>query len=69
MTADDLIYPEIQVQVTGEDGNAFAIVSRTARAMGRGGVSMEQVDLFREEATSGDYEHLLAVVQKWVTVS
>lgn len=66
---DEPIYPDIEVELSGQDGNAFAIVSRTARAMGRGGVSMEQVDLFREEATSGDYEHLLAVVQKWVRIS
>lgn len=69
MTADDPIYPEIEVQLTGEDGNAFSIVSRTARALRRGGVSKEQVDQFREEATSGSYEHLLATVQKWVEIS
>lgn len=63
------IYPEIEVQLSGEDGNAFSILSRTARALRRGGVSKESVDEFREMATSGDYEHLLATVQKWVTVS
>lgn len=66
---DEPIYPDIDVELVGLDGNGFFIVSRTAQALSRGGVSKENVDRFREEATSGDYDHLLAVVQKWVTVS
>lgn len=65
---DEPIYPDIKVQLTGEDGNGFFIVSRTARALSRGGVSKQSVDEFRHEATSRDYDHLLATVQKWVTV-
>lgn len=68
MEENEPIYPDIEVELIGEDANAGAILGRTTRAMNRGGLSKEQVDQFREEATSGDYGHLLATVQKWVTV-
>jgi hypothetical protein len=59
-------YPDIQVQLTGEDGNAFAILGRTAAAMRRAGVPQEQIDGYFAEATSGDYHHLLATTMTWV---
>jgi Domain of unknown function (DUF4314) len=59
-------YPDVQVQLTGEDGNAFAILGRTAAAMRRAGVSQEEIDAYFAEATSGDYHHLLATTMTWV---
>jgi uncharacterized protein DUF4314 len=59
-------YPDIQVQLTGEDGNAFAILGRTAAALRRAGVPQEEIDAFFAEATSGDYDHLLATTMGWV---
>ena len=61
-------YPEIEVQLIGEDGNAFAILAKVKRAMRLGGVCKCQIEDFREEATSGDYDHLLRTCMKWVTV-
>jgi hypothetical protein len=52
-------YPEVQVQLSGEDGNAFAILGRTTAALRAAGVSSEEIDAFFAEATSGDYDHLL----------
>lgn len=62
-------YPDITVQLTGNDGNAFHILGRVGKALKRGGVSKEQVEAFTEEATSGDYDHLLQTCMKWVNVS
>lgn len=62
-------YPDINVQLTGEDGNGFAIVSRVMTAMRRAGVPKDKIDEFRREATSGNYDHLLATCMKWVEVS
>jgi Domain of unknown function (DUF4314) len=59
-------YPDIQVQLTGEDGNAFAILGRTAAALRRAGVPQEEIDAYFAEATSGDYDHLLATTMAWV---
>jgi Domain of unknown function (DUF4314) len=59
-------YPEVQVQLTGQDGNAFAVLGRTAAALRRAGVPPEEVDAFFAEATSGDYDHLLQTTMAWV---
>jgi hypothetical protein len=32
-------YPDIQVQLSGQDGNAFAILGRTAGALRRAGLA------------------------------
>lgn len=44
-------YPNIKVRLVGEDGNAFSILGRTIRAMRMGGVSQDEIDAFRAEAT------------------
>jgi hypothetical protein len=53
------------VKLTGEDGNAFAILGRTAAALRRAGVPQEQIDDYFAEATSGDYDHLLQTTMRW----
>jgi hypothetical protein len=60
-------YPNIVVELVGRDGNAFAILSATLKAMKENGVSVEERKLFIEETKSGDYDHLLQTVMKWVT--
>lgn len=62
-------YPHVQVQLVGSDGNAFAIMGRTARAMRQGGVPKEEIDMFFDEATAGDYNDLLATCMRWVECS
>ena len=57
-------YPEITITLTGEDGNAFAILGRCYRAMRRAGLH-EEIQSFTDEATSGDYNHLLRTVMAW----
>ena len=54
------------VKLIGEDGNAFSILARVRRALRRADYSEEQVKEFTEEATSSDYNHLLATVTLWV---
>lgn len=62
-------HPEIFVQLAGEDGNAFAILGRVQRAMRRASLPQEEITLFTEEATKGDYESLLRTVMTWVEVT
>lgn len=61
-------FPHVHVKLVGEDGNAFAILGRVQRELRRGGATPEQVKEFFDEATSGDYNVVLATVMKWVTV-
>lgn len=61
-------YPDIRVRLTGEDGNAFNILGLVNKALKRANVPLEERTQFMEDATSGDYDHLLAVCNQWVEV-
>lgn len=62
-------YPDITVQLVGNDGNAYAILGSVQRALRQAGVAAEEVSAFHQEATSGDYHHLLRTAMRWVDVS
>lgn len=64
----DIKYPEVEVQLAGEDGNAFVIIGRVAQALARAGASRDEVSAFQEEATSGDYDNVIQTAMRWVTV-
>lgn len=59
-------YPDIQVRLVGEDGNAFAILGRVTKALKRANVEKAKVDEFMAEAMNGDYDHLLRTCMAWV---
>ena len=61
-------YPEIVVQLSGQDGNAFMILGLVGKALRQAGVSQEERSQFQKEAISGDYDHLLQTCMNWVTV-
>ncbi len=61
-------YPQVTVKLVGTDGNAFAVLGATIKAMKRAGVPQSDIDAFRDEATSGDYDHLLGTVMQTVEV-
>jgi len=62
--SDTIKYPDIDVQITGQDGNAFAILGKVRNALPR-----EVRSEFMTEATSGDFNHLLATAMRWVNIS
>jgi hypothetical protein len=55
-----------KVKLIGEDGNAFAILGRVSKALRNAGADQEYINQFRNEATSGDYNHLLSTAMKYV---
>ena len=61
-------YPNITVQIVGADGNAFNVLSICTRAMRKAHLPQTEIDAFMTEATSGDYNHLLATVMAWFEV-
>lgn len=61
-------YPDVEVQLTGEDGNAFLIIGRVSKALRSSKVPDEEIDAFRNEAMSGDYDNVLQTCMRWVTV-
>lgn len=62
-------YPNIEVQLSGEDGNAFAIIGRVSKALRHNNVSSEEIGTFQQEVMSGDYDNVLQTCMKWVDIS
>lgn len=58
-------YPQVKIQLVGQDGNAFYIMGRAAQAARRAGLSAEQIKEYQTEAMSGDYDNLLQVTMKY----
>ena len=60
-------YPEIEVQLSGNDGNAFAIMGAVKKALKRANVSADEIAEYTKQSMSGDYDNLLRVAMAWVT--
>ena len=52
----------------GVDGNAFAIMGYTSKALKKAGLA-DKVDEMLEKAKSGDYYHLIAVCDEYVDMA
>jgi len=62
------VFPHVTVKLSGEDGNAYAILVRVKRAMRRAGIPDSRIAAFVNEATESDYDHLLATCEAYVNV-
>jgi len=49
------------LKILGEDGNAFAILGKVSRIANQNNMDWDSI---KEEATSGDYDHLLQTTMK-----
>ena len=58
----------IEVQLTGTNGNAFAIIGKVSKELILGGYG-NLVKEFQAEAMSGDYDHALQTCMRFVEVS
>lgn len=59
---------DIEVQLSGTDGNAFMVMGAVTRELRKAGVSSDEIDKYREESMSGDYDNLLVTAMRWVNV-
>ena len=66
---DDVLYPDIYVKLTGVDGNAGSIMYAVTRALQHHRVPRTEIQQFRIECISGNYQNLLRTCQEWVNVS
>lgn len=69
MSSTEPRYPDVEVELTGQDGNAMVIIGAVRRALRRAGASQEELTAFTAEATRGDYDNVLATAMRWVVVS
>ena len=66
--ATSVRYPNVKINLIGEDGNGMAIVARVNSALRRSGIERSEIEEFASVALSGDYDNLLRTVQEWVAV-
>jgi hypothetical protein len=60
---------DIEVQLSGNDGNAFAVMGSVMSALKNAGATPEELKQYQEESMSGDYDNLLRVASQWVNVA
>ena len=58
-------YPEIQVQLTGVNSSAPAIVRSCRAAAQYAGLSKSERDKFMREVFSGDYDNVISTAMAW----
>lgn len=63
----DVKFDDVTVELSGQDGNAMVIIGRVSGAIRRAH-GVDAANAFTAEATSGDYDHLLAVCMETVHV-
>lgn len=66
--ASDVKYPDVTVQLSGMDGNAFAIMGRVTKALRRAGVSQKELDLYVSQSMAMAYNELVQTAMRWVNV-
>lgn len=60
---------DVEVQLSDMDGNAGSIMGRVTDALKKAGAPNKEVNQFRLECMSGNYEELIQTCMKWVHVS
>ncbi len=64
-------FPQVTVvlgDLTGEDGNAHAIIAKVMRAIRLDVTAAEAAEFNRQATSQPSYEALLELVHRWVTV-
>lgn len=61
--------PKPQVQLTGEDGNVFLIIGRTARALERAGMDKEAREYKTKALAAKSYDEVLRLTMTYAEVS
>jgi len=62
-------YPDIQVQLSGNDGNAISIIGLCRKEARAAKLDSTEFEVFVTEALSGNYNHLLQTCMKWFDVN
>lgn len=52
----------------GPGGNAFALMGKVTSALRDAKYHKDEIERFRKEATSGDFENLIETIERWVEI-
>lgn len=68
--ASNIKHPEVEVKLTGTNGNIYAVIGKVREAMRRAGIPAQEITAFTTAVTnSGSYDRALATVMEWVDVA
>jgi len=62
-------FKDVVVNMRGVSGNTLVILGTVKRALKRAGATHMELFIFMGNALSNDYEHALATVCQWVTIT
>lgn len=62
------IFDNVTVELSGQDGNAFAVMAKVKSAIEKAGATQGEIETYLAESMSGDYDNLLRTAMKWVHV-
>ena len=56
----------VTVKLSGNDGNAFAIMGSVRNALKKAGATKEQLDQYTMDSIIGDYQNVLRVASRYL---
>ncbi|OMI07732.1 hypothetical protein BVL54_19760 [Bacillus paralicheniformis] len=59
---------DIVVKLSGEDGDAYTLMSIVLKELHKHGASMQDLEEFRLQCMAGDFDHTLKTIMRWVKV-
>lgn len=62
------MFPSVAIDVSGPDGNAYAIMGVISHVLRTVGYSKNEIDDVLKDMMSSNYEHLIEVASKYVTI-
>lgn len=67
--ASETKYPQVEVQLTGIDSNAFNVIGAITKAMKRAGLAEEAKQFTTDAFACHSYDELLQLAMRTVTVA
>ena len=64
----DVKFPDVNIELIGQDGNAMSIIGRVLKALRKGGATDDEQKEYLDEAMSGDYNNVIQTTMRWVNV-
>jgi len=68
MVINNVKYPDITVSFNGVNGNALNLIGIVRQALVRNHIDKSEITKFVDDATSGDYNHVLVICMSTVNV-
>ena len=62
------LFSSVVIDISGPDGNAFAIIAIVMNCLKQCGYSKEEMDKIKKDMMSKDYNYLCSVASKYVSL-